>query len=253
VLSGLSIVPLCADDNGANNQSRESKEFIARHRVDVTTIFVDSISSDSANGLLGYTYNLTGNSNISAVVPYLDPDFEQGGDSGFGDLLVSFSITPFSKLSANPWVPRTVGSGVALWIPTGSERDGRTLGSFIAMPYLGLVIPMGERFFFAPQVGYVHSFSKTVSGTNYRVLTAETGIAYIAENGFWISYFPQVLRDLESNEWAIDHRLAVGMMFSPRFGMSFDYVFVDRYSFGSNLPVEAGFDEQIELSLHFTF
>jgi len=116
-------------------------------------------------------------------------------------------------------------------------RDGRTLGSFIAMPYLGLVIPMGERFFFAPQVGYVHSFSKTVSGTNYRVLTAETGIAYIAENGFWISYFPQVLRDLESNEWAIDHRLVVGMMFSPRFGMSFDYVFVDRYSFGSNLPV----------------
>jgi hypothetical protein len=36
-------------------------------------------------------------------------------------------------------------------------------------------------------------------------------------------------------------------------GVSFDYSFIERFSFGSNLPGESGFDEQLELNVHFTF
>jgi hypothetical protein len=102
-------------------------------------------------------------------------------------------------------------------------------------------------------LGYIHSLDSIVSGADLRVLTADFGVAYVGFNGFLASYFPQFFRDLESYDWAINNRLAVGKMFAPLFGLGVDYVFIERYAFGSTLPTEAGFDRQIEVTAYFTF
>jgi hypothetical protein len=155
-----------AADMNENDPLSESKSDDARHRIDMSAIFPGSVSSDSLNGSLGYTYNLTSNSNFTAVLPSLD---------------------------------------------------------------------------------------SIVSGADLRVLTADVGIGYVGLNGFWASYFPQFLRDLKSNDWAINHRLAVGKMFTPLFGVGVDYSFIERYTFGSTLPIDTGFDQQIELTINLTF
>jgi hypothetical protein len=98
-----------------------------------------------------------------------------------------------------------------------------------------------------------HSLDSIVSGADLRALTADFGVAYVGFIGFWASYFPQFLWDLKSKDWAINHRLAVGKMFTPLFGLGVDYVFIERYAFGSTLPTEAGFDRQIEVTAYFTF
>jgi hypothetical protein len=77
VLAMLIVTMGQAADMNENDPLSESESDEPRHRVDISAIFLDSVSSDSVNGLLGYTYSLTSNSNISAVLPYLDPDLGQ--------------------------------------------------------------------------------------------------------------------------------------------------------------------------------
>lgn len=48
-----------AADMNEKDPPSESESDDARHRIDISAIFLDSISSDSANGILGYTYSLT--------------------------------------------------------------------------------------------------------------------------------------------------------------------------------------------------
>lgn len=231
----------------------ESQESQPRHRIDIGASFLDSVSADSINGVVGYTYNLSSKSNINLSIPYLDPNTGEGGNSGFGDVIAAYSFVPSAQASAHPWVPRTVGTGIAVLAPTGNANEGRSLDTWVVAPYVGIVRPLSDRFFFAPQLGYIHSLGKTAGGVDLRLAFAEVGFSFVAINGFWTSYYPQFIRDLESDEWAVNHRLAVGKMLSNTVGVSFDYSFIERFSFGSNLPAESGFDEQLELNVHFTF
>jgi hypothetical protein len=224
-----------------------------RHRIDVTAVYLDGDSADSINGLLGYTYSLTSNAIVNVTVPYIDPDRATGGNSGFGDALLSFSYVPLVKVSANPWVPRTVGTGISVLAPTGSTKDGRSLDAWVITPYVGLVIPLSDQFFLAPQLGYTHTLDEAVGGTDLRLAFAEVGIAYVSLKGFWASYFPRFIFDLERDDWAIDHRIALGKMVTSNVGFSIDYVFIERFNFGSDIPNVRGFDKQIELSVHFAY
>ena len=239
--------------SGRTEAEQDSESSDSRHRIDFTGVFLDAQSSDAINGLLGYTYNLNQRSNISIALPYLDPDLNTGGNSGFGDLITSFSFVPSAQISANPWVPRTVGSGIAVSAPLGDADEGRSLDTWVVFPFLGVVLPFAEQFFFAPQLGYLHSINRTASGSKLRIMTLETGFSYVSLSGFWASYFPKFARDFETDDWSIDHRVGVGKMFTRNFGLSFDYTFVDRFNFGTDLPIESGFDHLLELNIHFTF
>jgi hypothetical protein len=242
-----------AADDVEDSESKDSATAEIRHRIDIGAVFMDSISTDSINGILGYTYNLTNNTNINVTVPYLDPDTATGSNSGFGDTIFSLSYVPLVKVSANPWVPRTVGTGISILAPTGNADEGRSLDTWIITPFVGLVVPLTDHFFLAPQLGYVHSLNKTVVDTDLRLAFAELGFAYVSSKGFWASYFPRFAFDLERDDWAIDHRLAVGKMLTTNFGLGLDYVFIERFNFGSDIPNARGFDEQIELNVHFAY
>jgi len=224
-----------------------------RHRVDIGAIFLNGFSADSMIGTVGYTYNLTTSANFNVAVPYLDPDTATGGDSGFGDTILSLSYVPSVEISANPWVPRTVGTGLSILAPTGNVNEDRSLDAWVITPYLGLVIPLTDHFFFAPQLGYSHSLDKVVGDVDLRLAFTELGFAYVSDKGFWASYFPRFAFDLECDDWAIDHRLAVGKMVTRKFGLSIDYVFVERFNFGSDIPDAHGFDRRVELNVHFSY
>lgn len=240
-------------ESSADSVTNQAPEPTQRHRIDLTAIFLDTVSTDTFNAIVGYTYNLSPNTNINVSVPYLDPDTYSAGNSGFGDTVFSFSYVPSVEVGANPWVPRTVGTGIAVLIPTGDASEGRSADAWLVSPYVGLVIPLSDRLFVAPQLGYIHSLDTTADGTDLRLAFADVGLGFVANNGFWSSYFPQLIRDFENDDWAINHRIAIGKMFSRNFGLSIDYSFIERSDFGSNLPGEDGFDEQLELNAHFTF
>ena len=241
--------------NGSDElgQTEDNPPPSSRHRIDIGATFVDGQSANLLNGTVGYTYNLTSKSNINLSVPYLDPDTNTGNNSGFGDAVLSYSYVPSATISAHPWVPRTIGTGVAVLMPTGDANAGRSLDAWIIAPYVGVVVPLARQAFFAPQAGYVHSLDETVGGTDLRLAFVETGFGFVSDGGFWTSYFPQFVRDLETDEWVVNHRFAVGKMLSQTFGISLDYSIIERFNFGSNVPPDSGSDEQIDLSVHFNF
>ena len=245
------VAPSGAADEDSRPDSAEGPGL--RHRIDIGAAFFDSLSVDSLNGIAGYTYNLTDKSNVTVSIPYIDPDTGTSGDSGFGDLVVAISYAPTTTITAHPWVPRTVGTGIAVLAPTGDPVLGRSLDAWVISPFLGLVVPLSNRMFFAPQLGYLHSFGKTAGNSELRLAFAEVGFGFVAINGFWTSYFPRITRDLESDDWAVNHRFAVGKMFTQRVGLSFDYSLVERFTFGSSLPAGSGFDKLLELNAHFAF
>jgi hypothetical protein len=240
-------------DDAEDSESDNSAAAALRHRIDISAVFLDGISADALNGILGYTYSLTSNTNFNVTVPYLDPDTATGRNSGFGDTAFSLSFVPLVEISANPWVPRTVGTGISVLAPTGNADEGRSLDAWVITPYVGLVIPLTDQFFLAPQLGYVHSLDKTAADVDLRLAFAEFGIAYVSVKGFWASYFPRFAFDLERDDWAIDHRLALGKMVTRTVGLSLDYVFIERFNFGSYIPDASGFDRQIELNVHFAY
>jgi hypothetical protein len=239
-----------AEEGGEAGSNDSDKR---RHRVDISALYTDAKSRDALNGIFGYTYNLAGTSNLSVAVPYLDPDLDTGGDSGIGDAMVSWSFVPYYSISANPWVPRTVGSGIAVLMPTGDVDKGRSLDTWVAYPFLGFVHPLTDRFFIAPRLGYIHSLGATVLGEDLRLISAEIGASFVAFDGFWVSYFPRFIHDLQTHERAINHMFSVGKQFAGGFGISLDYTALDRVDFGSDQPPQGGFNDMIEVNFHFRF
>ncbi len=224
-----------------------------RHRLDLTIAFLDTVEIDTASALLSYTYNVTPRSNLTFVVPYLDPDVSSGGNSGFGDLGIAWSYVPFLSISANPWIPRTVGSGIGVIIPTGDPDDGRSLGAVIVNPFLGLVVPLSKTFFLAPTLGYAHSLAQTNADTDVRQTSLELAVSYVSLKGLWVNYTAEVIRDLESSETSLNHRLAIGKQFKSGFGLSVDLVKVEQVDFDTDTPIPGSFDDRLELTGHFTF
>ena len=98
----------------------DPEDELPRHRIDIGTSFLNTIAVDSFVATVGYTYNVTRSSNFNVTLPLIDPDTELSGDSGTGDLIAAYSWVPSLRVGANPWVPRTVGTGIAILAPTGS-------------------------------------------------------------------------------------------------------------------------------------
>lgn len=241
------------DTMSSATTSDSSVEKTARHRLDLTTLFFDEIDSNSATFLFAYTYNLNANSNVSFALPYQDPDVGRAGDSGIGDLNITFSYTPDIALNASPWVPKKVGSGISVLLPTADSTRMGSPDTTIITPFLGFVFPIQSNIAVYPSIAYTHSLKKTAIGTDIRLITAEIGMFYVTPYDFWISYFPSAIRDLETDDTGVNHRLTIGKQITRHFGISFDYSRIDRVNFTIDLPNENGFDKLYELNMHFTF
>ena len=119
----------------------------ARHRLDFSLVYLDSIIDDSLNAQFAYSYSMTPRTNVSVAISYLDARLDKAGGSGIGDTNFVFSWAPTMPITVGPWVPRKVGSGIGVILPTGDASDFRSLDATVLMPFLGLVYPVTESFF----------------------------------------------------------------------------------------------------------
>lgn len=223
------------------------------HRVDFSATYLNGLDSNSLDALVTYTHTVNTDTNISLAVPYKDPNLSESGDNGFGDIIGIYSFVPSIIIDSSPWIPATLGSGIAVLAPTGSTSEGRSLDSWIVAPFVGYAITLTDNIFISPQVSYIHSLDKIITGGKLRLVSAEVGISYVNFHGFWASYFPVMTNDMEAEEWSMNHRISIGTMLTKHSGLSIDFTRVERFHFGSPTPRQTGFDEQIDINIHFTF
>lgn len=243
---------LVADDK-SSEESNISSQTAPNQRLDFSATYLNGLDSNSLDAMVTYTHTVNTDTNLSLAVPYKDPNLSESGDNGFGDIIGIYSFVPSLIIDASPWVPATLGSGIAVLAPTGSTAEGRSLDSWVFVPFFGYAVTLTDDIFIAPQVSYVHSVDEVITGGKLRLLSAEIGVTYVNFYGFWASYFPELTKDLEANEWSMNHRVSLGTMLTKHSGISVDFTRVERFHFGSPTPKQTGFDEQIDINIHFTF
>lgn len=238
----LVATPTFADDSGSPG-----------NRVDLTLAFLDNISSDHLTGFFSYSRKLSSNSKLSLRTGYLDSQFGSSGGTGVGDTSLTWSYLPGSRISVKPWVPRVVGSGISVLLPTGNESQGRGLGATIITPFIGTVITLSEKFYVAPNLLYAYSIDPIVNGKDVRVAVLEIGFTWVPGNNWWLSAFPGYVKDYETDNTTIGGRLSAGKQFDSGWGLSAHFIDLENFTPGVLSTGSTRFRQVYELSVHYTF
>lgn len=252
ILAGL--LWLTAGNCFAQDDSDSLEEPMAsRHRLDFSLNYMKAALDDSLGLSLGYAYDLTQKTNISASVTYLDARIDKKGGSGIGDTSLVISWAPSANLSVAPWVPRKIGTGLGVLLPTGDAADGRSLKSTILIPFVGLVFPFNDAFYIYPTFTYFWSADKIVTGKDIKIGVADLGVGWVSARGFWITAYAAIVRDFVADDSHFNNQVSLGMALSTRWSGSFDYINADFFLPGEDTQVGNEIDKQFRINLHFNF
>lgn len=116
----------------------------AARRFDTEIGFIDAADADQFSVQLQYTSVLRKKHQLTAALPLVDPDLAGLPALRSGDLKLGYSYSFKQTISANPWIPSNIGTGIGLSLPTGSFSDGSGSGSYVVSPRLGYVATIGH-------------------------------------------------------------------------------------------------------------
>jgi len=231
----------------------ENNDAPPRNRIDFTTVYFDTVDTDRFTGIFDYTRNLSPSSNLGVRATYLDSRFGMSGGTGWGDTTVTYSYLPRSQMSVGPWIPRIVGSGISISLPTGNENQGRGLGGTIVTPFIGTRVPLSDSISIAPTLAYAYSTDQIITGKDVRVALLDLGLTWVGKSGWWASLFVGYIKDYESNNTSTGGRLSFGKVFASRWGFSVHLIDLESFRPGLLPPQDNQFDQIYELSLQYGF
>lgn len=223
------------------------------NRLDFTAAFFNSVDLDKLTGLLGYTRNLSSNSNLNVRVAYLDSRFGLSGGMGIGDTTLTWSYLPKQRITVGPWFPRVVGSGIAVTLPTGNEDEGRGLGSTILTPFIGTVYSVTDTFSITPNLAYAYSIDPILTGTDVRVAQIELGFTVVRKDGWWGSGFFGYFYDFETDNTSFGTRLSAGKVFTNGWGLAAHYIDIEGFIPGVQPGADPAFNQLYELTVSYGF
>jgi hypothetical protein len=249
----LSLLWLASSANLFASEPSAAETASPINRLDFTTVFFDTVNSDRLTGLFSYTRNFSMRSNLNLRVAYLDSNFGLSGGTGFGDTTVTWSYLPNAELSIGPWVPRIVGSGIAVTLPTGNENQARGLGSTIVTPFVGTVFPITDTFSIAPTLAYAYSVDQVITGEDLRVAVFDIGFIMVRKSGWWFSLYTGYVKDFEADNTTIGGRISVGKSFKNGWGLSTHYIDLEGFAPGIKPIGQNRFNQVYELTVHYSF
>ena len=199
-----------------------------KHLFDIGIQNLDTPVGNFSTTLLGYTRAFRGDMSVTAAVTLTFSELFQSTDrgttvdryQGTGDTILIYSFAPGKKITANPWVPRSIGFSLILVVPTGNAANFLGGDQFVITPQAGWVIHVSEHFDLLPAVLYTSSFAHGDRALPVELLSAELGMVWAHRTGWWISYSPSIVRDLKRDDWDYNDTFSVGKMFNTRIGLS---------------------------------
>ena len=223
------------------------------NRLDFTYAAFDSDSLDKLTGFFGYTRSLSPKSNLNLRVAYLESRFGVSGGTGLGDTTLTWSYLPNFELSVGPWVPRIIGSGVLVVLPTGNEKQGRGLGSTIVTPFVGTVIPVTDTFSIAPNLLYAYSIDPIFTGNDVRVGLLDLGLSLVRNSGWWVNFYFGYIYDFETDNTSFGNRLSFGKRLSNGLGLSAHFIDYESFVPGVAPLATQQYNRLYELTISYSF
>jgi hypothetical protein len=223
------------------------------NRIDFTAIYFDSEKIDRVSGLLGYTRNLSPRSKLNVRAAWVHSRLETSSGTGLGDTAISWSYLPNVEMSIGPWLPRIVGSGISVSLPTGNEDEGRGLGSTIITPFVGGVFPLTDTLSISPNLAYAHSLNKIFTDTDVRVAVLEVGLTRVVQDGWWWSIYTGYVSDFETKNTTFGGRVSAGKVFNKQWGMTFHFIDYEHFLPGVIQTERQGINYVFEAQLSYGF
>jgi hypothetical protein len=247
VVVSLFLVSDAVADEGSTASGQPSSP---RHRVDFGVQWYDAAEGEIVIGSLNYSWVPLDHHAFAATILLVGSDLSNANGSGVGDTRLQYSWVPSATLTADAWVPKTLGMGFGLIVPTGDAAKGTGADRWIAIPTLGWVFLIGERFSILPSLQYLHSFREASAADDISTANLELGFLYVWSSGFWIQYTPSLFRDFEPvDDTNLDHFLLFGMQFSKTLSGSLTLGSIERPPI-QNPSLARSSDEFAELTLH---
>lgn len=225
----------------------------ASRRFDTELGFIDTRDADELSWRFQYTSVLRKKHQLTAVLPLVDPEVSGRLALRSGDLALGYSYAFKHNISANPWVPSNIGTGIGLSLPTGNFSDGTGSGSYVLSPRLGYVATIGRSFALLPTLQYRRSFATEEGAIDIKTITAAMPFFYVNPHAFWVNFSPLYLEDLSHRQGAFGVSVLVGKLFLKNLAVSLAYARLPDFAQETNDDSETIRHNSLTLGFHMPF
>jgi len=153
-------------------------------RLDFGIDFYDSAGGSVVRGGLDYNWAPLADHSFAATLPVIDSRLSDVEGSGIGDLLLRYNWVPALTLTADPWVPNSLGIGA--------------------------------------QLQYMKSFAEGELAQGAETISLSVDLIHVTRSKFWVQYTSAASYDFEAEQYEFDNLLVLGQQFTRRVALRFE-------------------------------
>ena len=221
-----------------------------RHLTQLTYTAVDTAVGDRDIYLAGYTYAYSTRLRLSGNVGYtsVEPPGPAEKQNGITDTTALLQYDPTASLTANAFVPDTLGFTFELQLPTGDPDKGIGEDLWAAALGGGWLIDFPFDFWLLPSLRHQWTFSEASDAQRRERTDLGLGLYWLFPTKAWLGLEPVLAYDHVVDDDALDWSLVAGKVWSSGWGIDFTWSSTDRLE-----PRGVRDDQLLLLTLSYQF
>lgn len=258
ITSLLLSVTLCV--SGTSRADDADKAELARlfpkgaHRIQLSYTRLDAAEADFNIWVPSYSWAYSNRLRLTGLTGFADASFHvpnAGGAadrSGRFDSFLIVQYDPGERLTANSFVPNTLGFIFKLRAPTGEAEKGLGIDAWSGTIGAGWLIDSPYRFWLQPTIVYERSFAKGTLGVDIERAEVSAGLYWLFPFRAWLGVRPSLECDFVLDDCGTNVSLTMGKTWSSGIALSFSVDRLDRID-----PLAVRDDRQLFLSVSYQY
>lgn len=237
VLPVISCVICLCFTSAAGADDKKLEEFASlfptgRHLAEFSVTSIDTAEGDQLIWLPGYTLAYSTSLRFSGSVGVVESDLVGGNDSGSSSgltdsqLLVQYD--PSAQLTANAFLPDTVGLTFGLRVPTADHDKGLGVDLWAASLGAGWLVDFPWSFWLLPSLQYEFSFDEAPGVQRIERADLGLGLYWLFSFKGWLGIEPVIAHDLVEQDSAFDWSVVLGKAWSTGWAVDLRWSRLDR-------------------------
>ena len=231
ISAGLISLAVCAELGADEADMTEYASLfpLGRHLVEFSYSKIDTTEGDQLLWLPQYTYAYSTSLRFSGSIGYSELN-ATGASARSGatnsELLVQYD--PSAQLTANAFIPDTLGFTFGLQIPTADHDKGLGTDFWAASLGFGWLIDFPLDFWLLPYTQYQFSFNEGPGQEEIKRVDLGLGLYWLFPFKGWLGIEPVIAYDANEKDNALDWSVVIGKVWSTGWGVDLRWSKLDR-------------------------
>ena len=224
------------------------------HRLQMSYTYLNAAEADFAIWVPSYSWAYSRRLRVTGLTGYADAKFhvpnaiDDAARSGLFDSFLVVQYDPGRRLTANSFVPNTLGLTFKLRAPTGDAAKGLGLDTWVGTVGAGWLVDFPYRFWLQPTIQYGHSLHQGSLGRDVETAEASLGLYWLFPFRAWLGIKPAFDCDLVLDDCGTNLSLTFGKSWPSGFTINLSADRLDRID-----PLATRDDRQVFLSVSYQF